>query len=369
MIWPAWVTSALKNSFPFMNCNRFAMLHLPKFGFLLIVLVTLIAAGGCIQQQPNEVVVYSALDREFSEPILNDLGAELELEILTKFDQESNKTVGLVTSIIQSSKIPQCDLFWNNEILHTIRLQKLGLLESYSSTQAPFYPSNFVSSRNQWHGFAARARVLLVNTELLPNPDERPDSIFDLADKKWKGRCAMARPLFGTTMTHAAVLFSELGPEKAKSLLSQIAENTSIEGGNKQVAIKVARGEFAFGITDTDDAIIELEQANPVAIIFPDQAVDQMGTLLIPNTLSIIKGGPNPERAKRLVDRLLRSDIETRLAEGASSQIPLRTDATTIARVEAETKVKVMKADFEAAAESWAQATEFLSKTFPAGGK
>ncbi|MFK7769736.1 MAG: extracellular solute-binding protein [Mariniblastus sp.] len=320
-----------------------------------------------MQKSENEVVVYSALDREFSEPILNDLEKEMGLTIRPKYDQESNKTVGLVTGIIQSQKQPQADIFWNNEILHTMRLQKMGFLEVYQSPQASHFPTEFVSSQKQWHGFAARARVLIINTDLIPDANSRPSSIYDLADPKWKGKCAMARPLFGTTATHAAVLLAELGEEKAQQLLKNIANNAVIVGGNKQVALKVSSGQFAFGITDTDDAIIEIEQANPVTIVFPDQSEDQMGALLIPNTLAIIKNGPNSQRAKKLVDRLLQPDIEQRLAEGSSAQIPLSSQVKIKSRVESDISqpLKIMKVDFQAAADVWEDAAKFLTETFP----
>ncbi len=324
--------------------------------------------AGCIPQTDNEVVVYSALDREFAEPILNRVGPELDLRVLPKFDQESNKTVGLVTEIIQSKSRPQADVFWNNEILHTLRLQKMGLLEVYRSPAAEVFPSQYISSRDQWHGFAARARVLIVNTNLINNPNQMPDSIYDLADPKWKNKCAIARPLFGTTATHAAVLFTTLGEADAVDLLTKIANNAVVEGGNKQVAIKVARGEYAFGLTDTDDAMIELNKANPVAIVFPDQKSDQMGALLIPNTLSIIKNGPNPLRARMLVDRLLEADVEEELARSQSAQIPLNRSITTKSpAVPDSLSLKIMQVDFERAAEQWDQATKILTRLFPTG--
>ena len=333
--------------------------------FATIVMLVFLVSG-CLGKSDNEVVVYSALDKEFSQPILQDLQAELNLQILTKFDQESNKTVGLVTDIIQNQARPRADVFWNNEILHTLRLQKLGLLDVYRSPAAKNFPSQFVSAADSWHGFAARARVLIINKNLIPNPADYPTSFFDLANPKWKGKCAMARPLFGTTATHAAVLFQRLGEAQAKKWLIEIGHNAIIEGGNKQVAIKVARGQFAFGITDTDDAIIEIEQAQPVAIVFPDQGENQMGTLLIPNTLSLIKNGPNPIRAKKLIDRLLQEDIETRLAQGRSAQIPLNLNTGVRSRVEIP-ELKIMEADFPAAADNWEQTAALLERIFPLG--
>ena len=336
--------------------------------FAIIALSTLVTAG-CMNLNDNELVVYSALDREFSQPILGDLAEEMTFTILPKFDVESNKTVGLANAIINEQDRPRCDVFWNNEILHTLRLQELGLLEVYQSPESSRLPADFVSKKSQWHGFAARARVLIVNTDLIPDLADRPDSVSDLIDPKWKSRCAIARPLFGTTATHAAVMFASMGESEATEFFRAVSENAAIEGGNKQVATKVASGQYAFGLTDTDDAIIEIESGHPVAIVFPDQAEDQQGTLLIPNTLCIIKGSPNPDRAKRFVDRLLRSDIETRLAKGASAQIPLATDVETKSRVQPENEFKVMKVDFLAASKQWETASGVLSELFPVGGK
>ena len=123
-----------------------------------LVLVCLFCLG-CLPATDSEVIVYSALDREFSEPILSDFSADTGIRVLPKFDVESTKTVGLVAAIIQEQDRPRCDLFWNNEILHTLRLQRLGLLEAYTLPQADQFPTNYRSADGEWYGFAARARV------------------------------------------------------------------------------------------------------------------------------------------------------------------------------------------------------------------
>ena len=53
------------------------------------------------------------------------------VEVLPKFDVESTKTVGLTKLILAESANPRCDLFWNNEILNTLRLRQKGLLEPF----------------------------------------------------------------------------------------------------------------------------------------------------------------------------------------------------------------------------------------------
>ena len=69
--------------------------------------------------------------------------------------------------------------------------------------------------------------------------------------------------------------------------------------GNKQVAQAVAGGKLAFGLTDTDDAMIEIENGMPVAIVYPDQGEGQMGTLFIPNTLAPHQGLAEPRGRAR----------------------------------------------------------------------
>lgn len=348
-------------------------------GLLSAVLCTAFLTG-CLPKQDNELIVYSALDREFSQPILEDLGDELQMQVRVKYDQESNKTVGLATELIQTQQQPKADIFWNNEILHTLRLESLGLLEPISETDLSRFPAAYRSSTGQWCGFAARARVLIVNTDLLPDPATRPNSVYDLADKQWARKCTMARPVFGTSATHAAVLLSTLGDKQGMQLLEDMTSNAVLQGGNKQVAQKVAAGQFAFGLTDTDDAMIEVERGEPVAIVFPDQLENQCGALLIPNTLAILKNGPNPGRAQRMLKRLLESDIESRLAIGDSAQLPLAIDSDKTkpwrvtekwlgwpsensrrTRSPPKVKLKTMSVDFNAAAKNWDQHKAALS--------
>ncbi len=180
-----------------------------------------------------------------------------------------------------------------------------------------------VASDGTWCGFAARARVLLVNTKLIANPNEYPRSVDELADPKWSKQCAMARPLFGTTATHFAVIRERAGRDATIEQLKAIRDNAVILSGNKQVAQAVAAGTVAWGLTDTDDAIIEKDLGRNVAIVFPDQAPDQPGTLRIPNTVAVLKAAPHKVAAGMLADYLVRPDTEERLAMGDSSQIPL----------------------------------------------
>lgn len=340
-------------------------LYCPWLAHMCPLTISIVLAFGCSRQP--EVVVYAALDAEFSQPIFDQFQHETGIRVLAKFDVESTKTVGLVNALMNESARPRADVFWNNEILHTLRLQRQGLLEPFKGNDqrlaiealTPFRAHDY-----SWRGFAARARVLLVNTQLVPD-NECPRSIEDLADARWRGRVGIAKPLFGTTATHAACLFAAWGDKRAKGFFQRLKRNSvQIMAGNKPVAQAVSAGRLAFGLTDTDDAIGELEAGHPVAIVYPDQNDDGLGTLFIPNTLAVIRGAPHPNAARQLIEFLLRPEIEEQLSAGPSAQIPLHPAAKASLRVETPRTVKPMKVDFPAAADKWEQVATFLRDEF-----
>ncbi|MCX7016187.1 MAG: extracellular solute-binding protein, partial [Candidatus Sumerlaeota bacterium] len=92
----------------------------------------------------------------------------------------------------------------------------------------------------------------------------------------------------------------------------------AILGGNAMVKNDVGAGRHAFGLTDTDDAFGARDEGMPVGVLYPDEG------LLIPNTISLIRGAPHAEAGRRLIDYLLRPETERMLANSRSGQIPLR---------------------------------------------
>ncbi len=268
---------------------------------------------------PGEVVIYASLDREFSEPILKAFEAETGIRVRAVYDTEAVKTVGLVNRLIAERQRPQADVFWNNEIVRSIQLKREGLTEPYSVPNAAGIPDAFKDPDGHWVGFAARARVLMTNTNLLPPEAEQPLRVTDLADPRWKGRAAFGKPLFGTTNTHFAVHYAQLGPDEALALWRGILENSVMVAGNAQSRDAAANGELAFCFTDTDDAVGAINDGKPVRIVYTEDEL-----LLLPNTLVKIKDGPNPENALLLIDYLLSAEVETALSVSRSAQIPLR---------------------------------------------
>ncbi len=340
----------------------------------LLIVFGCLAACGCPRGAPR-VVLYCAQDREFAVDLLADFRQESGLQVDAKFDTEGNKSVGLYNEIVAEQARPRCDVFWNNEILSTLRLHRQGLLQSYESPAAADFPAWAKAKDHTWHAFAARARVLIINTKLVDKKDY-PRSLLDLTEARWRGRVVMGKMHHSTAATQAACLFEVLGPQRAREYyLGLKANGLRLAPGNKQVAEWVARGktptghDAAVGVTDTDDAIDQVKEGRDVAIVFPDRdgkRGKRMGTLFIPNTLCIPKGCPNPASARRLVDFLLSPACEARLAEGPSAQIPLNptVKAKLPPQIETPATVQAMEVDWQRAAELWDEAQKFVIGEF-----
>jgi iron(III) transport system substrate-binding protein len=330
-----------------------------------LVAASLLCAVGCTSRAPSpEVVAYSSVDKEFAEPVFQDFQRETGIQVVPRYRPDSIKSPGLAEQIIEQNGAPQGDVFWNGEILQTLRLDERGLLDEYPLPSDEELPEMYRAPRGTWHVLGARARVLLVNTEVVKDK-QLPRSIRDMVDRRWRGQVGMARPFNGTSATHAACLFAAWGQAKAEQFFLELKDNhVQVMGNNKQVAVAVGAGQLAFGLTDSDDAIAEIDRLMPVAIVYPDQAADQVGTLFIPNTISVLKGAHHPKAARRLVSYILSPAVETQLAQSSSAQIPLRPDVDATSRLKIPERVHRMEVDFGQAAQNWDASEKFLHREF-----
>jgi iron(III) transport system substrate-binding protein len=197
-----------------------------------------------------------------------------------------------------------------------------GISAPYRSPQADGLPAQFSDPAHHWTGFSARARVLVYNRDLVP-ADAAPQSVLDLLAPRFAGKACIANPLFGTTSMHAAALFAVLGDARARAFFDGfLANGGKVVASNGDVRRRVASGECAVGITDTDDARVAQLEGKSIGVVYPDAA--GMGTLIVPNCAVLIANGPNPDGGRAFIDYLLRPDTEAALAASPAAQMPLR---------------------------------------------
>lgn len=308
-----------------------------------LALAAALFAAGC-GRSPGEVVVYTSEDQVFSEPILKDFEKQSGIRVRAVYDTEETKSTGVALRLVAERDRPQADVFWANEPLRAVMLERQGVLAPYDSPNARDIPARYRDPAGHWTGFAARARIILYNRNQV-RPDEAPSSVRDLIDPRWKGRAGLANPLFGTATTHIAALFMLWGDQVAKKFLAALRENgVKLVTSNGEARDLVASGELAWALADTDDVNVALQQGKPVVVVYPDQ--NGMGTLVMPNAVALVKGGPHPEAGKQLVDYLLSRQVEERLAASEAAQMPLHPGVPVPAHVKPVSAIKDMPVSF-----------------------
>jgi iron(III) transport system substrate-binding protein len=190
---------------------------------------------------------------------------------------------------------------------------------------------------------------LVINTNPLTT-SAAPRSLLELTNEVWRGKVALAYPMFGTTATHFLVLRQHWGEAGWKAWCRALAANQPfLVDGNSIVVQLVGRGEAWLGLTDSDDIAAAQRQGLPIAAapLWPE-------TMLIPNTVAVIRNAPNPEAAQKLFAYLQRPATVERLVaakalEGlAREAVPVRT----------------VQPDWDTLLRDLEQGTDFLKRTF-----
>lgn len=280
----------------------------------------------------DDVVIYAAQDQVYAEPILKDFEKQTGIRVRALYDSEAVKTVGLANRLLAEQGLPRCDVFWGNEELRTRQL----------AARRVFRQTNAWASL----GFRSRRIAMAVGaTNLSP-----PRSLLDLTNENYRGRVAVAYPLFGTTATHLLALRQHWGESNWLAWCRSLAANKPfIVDGNSVAARFAARGEARFALTDSDD--IAAENRDGVRLTALPLTAE---SLLIPNTVAVIRNCPHPDPAQLLFEYLQSPEVAARLvAAGALEGVSA-----------ADVKSPTLKPDWDALSRELDPASEQLKQIF-----
>ncbi|MGC3959128.1 MAG: extracellular solute-binding protein [Verrucomicrobiota bacterium] len=298
------------NNDPKENRRQFlrVLTHFDPFlfmGTVAALVIWLLSALGCSRSTPSsDVVTYAAQDQVYAEPILQQFEKESGIKVKAVYDSEAVKTVGLANRLIAERDHPQCDVFWGNEEMRTRQLAA----------------QNVFRETNGWVAFGYRSRRIVINTNKLSLIDA-PKSLFELTNETWRGKVALAFPQFGTTATHFHALKQLWGNPNWLMWCRALAANKPfIVDGNSVVVKFVTRGEAWIGLSDSDDIAAAQAEGAPLAAL-PLNAE----SLLIPNTIAVIRNAPHPSNAQKLFDYLQRRQVADKLV--AASALESATNA------------------------------------------
>ena len=237
--------------------------------------------AGCWSSSDREVVVYTALDSEFSEPIFADFTAATEHRRgRPKFDTEATKTV--------EPRPRRSSRSANRPALRRV-LEQRDSAHAASRSGGASWTSTLRRPPRRFPRCIARAEQ---NVARVRRPgagaggQHRPgarggaagvDPRFPRREMAIEGAGSPSR--FSAPRPRTRHAFSSTGAtdRRPRSSFAQDEGQRRPDPLGQQAGGPVggAAGRLAFGLTDTDDAIIETrERPLPVAIVYPDQGED-----------------------------------------------------------------------------------------------
>jgi iron(III) transport system substrate-binding protein len=272
-----------------------------------------------------DVVLFTNVHQIHAARPIASFEKETGLRICATYPSFESKATGALSRLLSESGAPVADVFWSDDPVRPQALVRRDLVAPYPPPAAADLPGDFRDPGGMWTGVGAQARVLLVNTKLVPEA-KRPTSIRDLGDRRFEGSVAIPNPRHGTTLVHLAVLAARLGDDPLHELLGSLDRNR-VKIAETSWAVKelVVSGQAAVGLTNSDHAQEAVGSGAPVAIVVPDQEADGLGALVLPTAVFLLRDAPHPENARRFVDFLVSARGERELAADGA-YLPLRAD-------------------------------------------
>jgi iron(III) transport system substrate-binding protein len=274
-----------------------------------------IAFAGSAIAADKQVVMYSAND-----DTVNTM-------VATAFTKATGIKVNVISAgsgllyrrIAAESGNPQADVIWGTSA--DLLKQNKAHFQPYAAKERDAVPAAYRDPDDLWIGTNLQILTINQNTRSIPAADG-PKSWADLLNPKWKGKIAYTNPAnSGSSYVTATYLVSLWGDnEAAWQKLGALIANTKVLSRSTLVFNGNGNGEFPLGISLEYAGYLWAHNGAPVKVTYPTE-----GTVVLPEGIAIIKGAPNLDAAKQLVDFIESKPMEEELLR-ATFRRPARQD-------------------------------------------
>ncbi len=289
-----------------------------------IVALVLVVTAGMAWAGTKEVVVVTSFPKELFENYKKAFEAKHPGVMVVINAKQTNAGV---TYLQETKAKPAADIFWVSAPDAFQTLKSDGILEKYSPpkeilARIPARIGTFPISDpdGTYFGFAVSGYGLMWNkaymqTHRIPEPKEWTD----LADPRHYGHLVISAPSrSGTTHLTIEVILQAYGWEKGWALLLNSGGNMgSITERSFGVPEAVNTGQYGIGVVIDFFGLSAIASGFPVDFVYPSL------TSVVPASVGIVKGGPNPENARAFVNFLLSDEGQTLLFSKEIARLPV----------------------------------------------
>ena len=272
----------------------------------------------------DRLVVYSGRAERLIKPVLDAFQAKSGVQI----DLLSSGSTELVNRLQAEGPRTSADVFITNEVGALERARELKLLAPLDPSMIDGkIPSEFRASDNSWIGLSGRVWLVVYNTSLIKPGDIQ--SMFDLADPRWKGKIAIPNAGSEYLQAGVSVIQATYGDQRTQQFLEGLKANagTHVYGKSSQIVEAVAKGEAAAGIVNHYYIYrhLDAQPKAPIAPLITDQQEGGMGAILNAAGVGIVAKSRHKTSANRLIE-FLESPEGQKMFADQNKEYPLNPD-------------------------------------------
>ncbi|HZM48691.1 MAG TPA: ABC transporter substrate-binding protein [Burkholderiales bacterium] len=308
-----------------------------------LILALVLAAPGFAAAQGN-LVLYCAVQEEWCRATVTAFEKKTGIKVAM-----TRKSSGEIYAQVKAeASNPRGDIWWGGTGDPHLQAAEEGLLVEYRSPMLkqlqPWAVKQAEQAKYRTVGIYAGVLGFGYNTELLAKKKlPEPKCWNDLLSDKYKDEVQVADPnSSGTAYTLLATIVQLHGEDKGFDFMKRLHRNINQYTRSGAAPAKAAAGgETLVGITFMHDIITFSAQGAPVKVVAPCE-----GTGYEVGSMSIIKGGRNPEQAKAWYDWALSPEAQSIGAESKAFQVPSNRTAKIPPEAPRVEQLKVIDYDF-----------------------
>jgi iron(III) transport system substrate-binding protein len=244
----------------------------------------------------DSLVVYSSVDEENAKKLLDAFSKATGVKVRFTF-----LSSGPAVARIEAEKgNPQADLWYGAPSENHVVLKEKGLSQPYVSPNAKELAAKFKDPEGSWTSFYMNPLGFASNLNTLKQKGaEPPTSWADLLKPEFKAQVQVPSPqTSGTGYNMVAALVMVMGEDKAFDYLKKLHPSIQTYTQSGTAPSKAAAiGQAGVGIQFMPAFLQLIEEGYPLKITFPKEGVGFEAP-----AISILKGAPHLDLAKKLVD-------------------------------------------------------------------
>ena len=273
----------------------------------IVSLITIVALlGTACSGSEEEATIYSGRTEQLVRPILDQYSEEENAAIAVRYGDSAE----LALRIESEGEDATADAFYSQSPGATGFLAEQGLLGTLPDEVLERVDERFRSAEGRWVGVTARQRVLVYNTDLI-DPATLPTSVYEVTDMAEEVAIA---PANGSFQDFVTAMRLEAGDQEATAWLEAMVDAPAY-ANNSAIVEAVSRGEVPMGLVNHYYAYRFLEEDPDLPIANHVFADGDVGSILIPSTLSVTQSASDDENALGLVRYMLSEEAQGYFAD------------------------------------------------------